>query len=661
MPLALQLGRTICLATTLVGALAAGAMLWRQPVGRLRARLVKDATILTGLDAMTIPLLRCLTAAGHPSRVVVIEPDQRHPLLDEARGTGAQIVVADPASRDVLMPLLRGLRGPQLRYLYSLRPEAADNEEVLSAARFVMEKIRADPDSPPHLIARIDDPRHADLWRGQRIGASRLWFEDALCPQETTARALVNQVFRANARQILLCGDSRLALAVLLELAHRAWERRALAEAAASGRAAGQQAYPHDGPALAAAFRQPAERIVLLDRRAEDLRREYLATSPRSLRTALPAVETCSGAWRDQLLACLDIMTSADAAETAVLIADAPTEDGLHEAGRVARLHPRTPVFVLSSDGAGVTGAAFDRLHPFQRAFLVDGQAPEDTWTRIARHWHECYRLMHPAVPGGPKELTRRPWADLPPFIREDNILQLRSVMAAVAARGRHWVPVAAVVPGSFVELSGHDLEEVARQEHSRWYERRWADGWRPAAPGQKDDDAARINSNVRPWSDLPAVTRQRIPLDVQSQLEQLEAVGFVPIVPDGGPGDSAEFRRVGEVLAERLMASQTWRRQSGDQLTGAAGDWSVVDDAGDERTIRDLEFRASHEQLSGNRWRRTGYVRAWRVSEAVALRTMEGRAVAQPGDWIVQGPRGERWPVSDEQFRRGYLPVGRT
>ena len=27
----------------------------------------------------------------------------------------------------------------------------------------------------------------------------------------------------------------------------------------------------------------------------------------------------------------------------------------------------------------------------------------------------------------------------------------------------------------------------------------------------------------------------------------------------------------------------------------------------------------------------------------------------AQPGDWIVEGRRGERWPVPDDQFRRSY------
>jgi hypothetical protein len=70
---------------------------------------------------------------------------------------------------------------------------------------------------------------------------------------------------------------------------------------------------------------------------------------------------------------------------------------------------------------------------------------------------------------------------------------------------------------------------------------------------------------------------------------------------------------------------------------------------------VRDAEFRASHEPLGGVRWRRIGIYHAWQVREDLVLRTMEGRASARPGDWVVEGHRGERWPVTDEQFRRTY------
>lgn len=38
-------------------------------------------------------------------------------------------------------------------------------------------------------------------------------------------------------------------------------------------------------------------------------------------------------------------------------------------------------------------------------------------------------------------------------------------------------------------------------------------------------------------------------------------------------------------------------------------------------------------------------------------IRTLEGPYFIGAGDWIVTGPAGERWPVSDEKFRAIYAP----
>ena len=348
-----------------------------------------------------------------------------------------------------------------------------------------------------------------------------------------------------------------------------------------------------------------------------------------------------------------------------MIVAETLSERGMHEAGRVARLHPGIRVFVLTSEGAGTSGAIFDLLHPFQRALLVDGQLPEDTWTRVARHWHECYRLSHPPGPADPRTLTSRPWADLDGFIRQDNILQIRSIMTEVVAMGRRWVPSRAVVPGSYIELSEQDLEAIAHSEHTRWYQRRLAAGWSAGEPAQARSRAAGrrkaaprqalVSSWAVPWADLPADGRSGAVDYLRSQLAQLEDVGFMAVVPPGGPPEAAEYRRTGTVRARRLNARRPWTHRSGEQLHGDAGDWRVTDGGGDERTVRDPEFRHSHEPLGDDFWLRTGSYRAWRVSQAVVLRTREGRATARPGDWVVEGARGERWPVTDDQFRRSY------
>jgi hypothetical protein len=658
-PLALQIGGVICIAATLTGALAAATMLWRQPLDRLLARVVRDAIIVTGLDPMTMPLLRRLAEAGRAASIVVIEPDRNHPLLDEARATGARVIIGLPSSPRVLLPIIAGWRGCALRRLYALRDDVAENEAILAAAETILARYPPDPNRQPHLVARIDDPRHADHWRGWHAGRSSLWFEDALSCHETTASALLDQVFRHPARQLLLCGDSTLALAILRELAWRSWEWYERAAAAArggalNGHAASNGARP-PGPL-------PVQHVLLLDQRAYDLRREYLATSPASLVGALCEVTAQPDAWPDGLLALLDTMPAADAAETTVVVADALSQRGMHEAGRAARLHPDIPVFLLTSDGAGTTGAIFDLLHPFQRAFLLDGEVPEDSWIRVARHWHECYRLSHPPDAANPRPLTSLPWAELDEFIRQDNVLQLRSIMAAVVGRGRRWVPGRAVAPGSFIELNEQDLTEIARAEHIRWFHRRVAAGWSAGGASRNGAAAprARVNRRVVPWTALPEVDRGAAIEYLRSQLAQLEDAGFMPVVPAGGPPEAGEFERIGSVRAKRLNARRLWTRRSGERLAGNPGDWRVLDDAGDERTVRDLQFRSSHEPLGGEVWRRTGTYRAWQVREDFILRTMEGKAIARPGDWVVEGFRGERWPVADDQFRRTYRTAPR-
>ena len=141
------------------------------------------------------------------------------------------------------------------------------------------------------------------------------------------------------------------------------------------------------------------------------------------------------------------------------------------------------------------------------------------------------------------------------------------------------------------------------------------------------------------------------------SQLAQLEDVGFVPIVPAGGPAAAARYERVGLVRASQLSEPLAWTTHAGDQMHGYSGDWRVVDDKGNLRTAPDSDFQASHEPAGDGRWRRIGVYRAWQVEQAVVVRTKEGKATAQRGDWIVEAPTGERWPVRDEQFGWSYRP----
>jgi hypothetical protein len=639
-PPALQLGQIDGLGATGIGAIAVASVLWRQPLDQLQSRFAYEVTIFTGLGTLTVPLLRQLTqAARSPRAIIVIEPDEDSPLLEEAKRTGARVVIGNPASPDLLRPIISSWRGCALSHLYALRDKVAENEAVIDETARILGRYQPDPDRQPHLVALIDDPRHADHWRGARSGRSGVWFEDALSSAESTARGLVSQVLRTRPRHLLVCGDSTLTLAILLELARRAWEQAQLVNAAATGRAL----EPDIPPPADEPSPLPIERVALLDMRSPDIRREYLASAPGAVLDSLPNVVAHPVRWRDHLLRTLDAMDLAQARETAVIVAENPPGSGVHEAGRVARLHPETPVFVLATSGDAMGGAIFDLLHPFEPGLLIEGEVPEDSWTRVARHWHECYRLSHPVPPGHPKSPARVPWSELDSFLKEDNILELRSILSAVAARGRRWAPVHLVPPGSIIELSEEDLTEIAIAEHTRWLRRRLA--------------AGETGENVVPWEELPPRVRNDAFTHLCSQLLQLEDVGFVPAVPAGGPPTAACFERVGFVRASQLTEPLAWTSHAGEQMHGYPGDWRVIDDAGNLRTITDPDFQSSHEPAGDGRWRRVGTYLAWPVSEAVVVRTREGRATARPGDWVVEAPTGERWPVRDEQFRWSYRP----
>jgi hypothetical protein len=654
-PLAMQLGEILCPGATVIGLLASLPALWRESVGRLGSRFAREATVFTGLSPLTLPLLRRLAETGRsPRDIIVIEPDEDHALLDEARLTGARVIVGDPSSSRLLEPIISGLRGCALSRLYAVGASAQENEKVVAEAARILGRYQADQERRPHLVALIDDPRHADAWRGKHGGSPGIWFEDALSSVESTACWLVDRVLNAGARELLLCGDSSLALAILLELARRAWELAELAKAAAIGRDAVPSAAAANGGWPTTPAPLPVERVLLVDPRSDGLLREYKASVPLAVLESGPAVVRQRDHWHDYLLRALDMKDPAAARETAVIIVEGPgsPENSLHEGGRIARLHPDTPVFVLTSPGSGgradggISRPIFGRMIPFEPGLLVDGDVPEDTWRRIAKHWHECYRLSHPVAPGDPRSAKRLPWAELDRSTRDDNILQLRSILTQVAALGRRWEPARLVPPGSFIELSQQELERVAMGEHARWHRRRLAAG-RPAGAGPL----------AVPWADLPDGERAQRVADTRQQLAQLEDVGFLPVLPAGGPPTAGSFERVGVVRAERLAAPLRWALPSGEQLHGEAGDWRVIDSADNLRTVTDSEFRSSHAQLDDVRWQRVGTFRAWPVAEAVVIRTKEGNATARPGDWVVEGPGGERWPVSDQQFGESYRP----
>jgi len=52
--------------------------------------------------------------------------------------------------------------------------------------------------------------------------------------------------------------------------------------------------------------------------------------------------------------------------------------------------------------------------------------------------------------------------------------------------------------------------------------------------------------------------------------------------------------------------------------------------------------------------------IEAYRTGERVEIPTLEGLMIAEPGDWIITGVAGEKYPCKHEIFAQTYWPADR-
>ena len=57
--------------------------------------------------------------------------------------------------------------------------------------------------------------------------------------------------------------------------------------------------------------------------------------------------------------------------------------------------------------------------------------------------------------------------------------------------------------------------------------------------------------------------------------------------------------------------------------------------------------------------WRkRPVVIRAQRLEVKTTIRTLEGTMIGNPGDWLIEGVKGEIYPCKDNIFRETYERV---
>lgn len=108
------------------------------------------------------------------------------------------------------------------------------------------------------------------------------------------------------------------------------------------------------------------------------------------------------------------------------------------------------------------------------------------------------------------------------------------------------------------------------------------------------------------------------------------------------------------EVQRASFVVDTAW----GERLHGGPGDWRVG--SGDDVwVVGKAEFAATYVQVGPGSYCKTGWALVKRMPEPFVVVTREGRVDGDAGDYLLEGPLGERWRLAAAKYAsRGYVPV---
>ena len=285
---------------------------------------------------------------------------------------------------------------------------------------------------------------------------------------------------------------------------------------------------------------------------------------------------------------------------------------------------------------------------------------PPERLDDLAQLVHGGYREVAESTGNATKsEYAAMAYRRLPQLVRSSNVAQVLDIPVKLALLGltlaRRPEPGPAAGALGEHEFTSDEVELLAYQEHRRW------------AHFQIRNGRSEHNWN-RPWDVLPHGVREYDRKAVRLIPRLLREVGLVMVadperretLPEPPVLKAAEgtYWRIGDVHARRLTEGRSWTTARGDELTAEAGDWwvrSVDPKRPDGRSVKPEAFERSYRQIEGDRYERTGSVRARQVLVPELVRTSERPAHADVHDWVITDDHGSTWPVSEESFERLY------
>jgi hypothetical protein len=125
---------------------------------------------------------------------------------------------------------------------------------------------------------------------------------------------------------------------------------------------------------------------------------------------------------------------------------------------------------------------------------------------------------------------------------------------------------------------------------------------------------------------------------------------------------------RMRKVRAREAPAKRAWLAESDANVETEHGvlrarsgqDYVLAHGPGEHSVVRKDIFETMYEPLGGGLFRkRTDLIfRYFTLKRRVVVQTLEGPQPARPGDWIMQGVKGELWPISPDKAREKYEPA---
>ena len=645
-PVALEVARLSALGAILVGVAGVVIALLQSQADRMRVRLDKSVTAVVGINDDARSMVSAVRKTLETnSRLVVITASPDRPCVQESRRKGARVVVVDFDRLETLESLSLW---PKLDRLYLLSPDASANLMRLGVISGRMSALSSKHRLP--LIVRIDDPWQAQAWRAQQFGGSDTrWAADAVGKYEVTARRLLDRIINGRpVTRMMVCGTSPLTLALCADMAQRHRER----------------SY-HTDPADAA-----LPKLTLVGENAEEYHQDHeFHQDQLGLFSSRPNIDAVPEMPSVRVLTRLISADGNDAGSQAVIFVDGDTTAGADATigTRLAARFPGLQIYAwdpnarATQDRAPIVG----QLRTFPLAMDLPAGQAQDAWERAAMLIHERYADDF-AAKYGHRTAATQPWAELDEFYRGSNRRQVRNALWMVETIAGHtWntvngqpapPPISGVYeaePLEALRLMGFDRDAamaMARAEHDDWCHYYRSAGWRY---GPVRDNDRKIHDKLLAWDAAEHTPdfKDTALTSLKDTLLELAELGYrsKPLWE--------RYRRIGILTAERRHDAWTWTSGSGsgNTLHGNAGDWAVRDAPGNTWSVRDDIFRATHEHVCDDRWRRTGFVLARPARARETIDTLEGPATAADGDWVVRGEHGEQWPVPAGQFWQRY------